>query len=268
MFAKINQLLFAALLLKLRIAIFGLKVWVRETAYHALTRYSYRTGLVAYEFDPEDPKAKAAIQEAVDAAVAGLKDQNKQLIADLRKARAAGKEVDPAEIERLENQVSDLQGQLTEANKQLKSATKDAKTAQDALAAEQAHTQKLVVENGITAALTEAGVTNPTLLKAAAAMIRTGQKIDLVADGENRVAKIGDKPLSDFVKGWAAGDEGKTFVSAPGNSGGGAGGSGGGKGAANPWAKDSFNMTEQGKLLTSNPTLARQMAAEHGVTIP
>lgn len=36
---------------------------------------------------------------------------------------------------------------------------------------------------------------------------------------------------------------------------------------ANPFKKESFNLTEQGRLLRSNPEQARAMAAEAGVTI-
>lgn len=35
----------------------------------------------------------------------------------------------------------------------------------------------------------------------------------------------------------------------------------------NPFAKDSYNLTEQGKLLRENPARARQLAAEAGVNI-
>ncbi|KMO87220.1 phage minor structural protein GP20 [Megasphaera cerevisiae DSM 20462] len=44
-----------------------------------------------------------------------------------------------------------------------------------------------------------------------------------------------------------------------------AGGSGGA--GKNPFAKDSFNLTEQGKLLKENPEQARSLAAAAGVTI-
>ena len=37
--------------------------------------------------------------------------------------------------------------------------------------------------------------------------------------------------------------------------------------AKNPFAKDSFNLTEQGKLLRENPTQAQTLAAAAGVTI-
>lgn len=42
---------------------------------------------------------------------------------------------------------------------------------------------------------------------------------------------------------------------------------GGSGGAVNPFAKETFNMTEQGKLLKSNPEQARALAAAAGVKI-
>ncbi len=49
----------------------------------------------------------------------------------------------------------------------------------------------------------------------------------------------------------------------PGGTGGSLGnnGRGGGRGQKNPWAKDTFNLTEQGKILRENPTLAEQLRA-------
>ena len=40
-----------------------------------------------------------------------------------------------------------------------------------------------------------------------------------------------------------------------------------GSASKNPFAKDSFNLTEQGKILTENPAQAKALAAEAGVTI-
>ncbi len=39
-------------------------------------------------------------------------------------------------------------------------------------------------------------------------------------------------------------------------------GGGGGSGQINPWKKETFNLTEQGRLLRENPELAKQMMAQ------
>lgn len=266
MFDRLTRLQFAAFLLDLQIFLLGLKVYARERFYHALTRYSFRTGLVLRAAGDED-EIEARIAAAVEEATAGLKANNAALKADLRKAKANGKDVDPAELERLQTQVDDLQTQLTAANRDLKAANTAREKAETSLAAETAYTQRLLIDNGLAAELTAAGVTNPAMHKAAAALLRS-EKIEISVDGDKRVAKIGDKLLGDHVKAWAASDEGKAFVAAPANGGGGANGGNGKGGAVNPWAKESYNLTEQGQLYQTNPTQARAMAAEHGVTLP
>ena len=45
-----------------------------------------------------------------------------------------------------------------------------------------------------------------------------------------------------------------------------AGGSGSG-GIVNPWKKESFNMTEQGKILRNDPVQAKQLASAAGITL-
>lgn len=268
MFAKLAviRLLILAHVLSFRIALLGLRVWLRETAYHALSRFAYRAGMVAY-FDAEDPDVKAAIAAAVAEAVGGLQTKNRELIAKLRKAEK-GSEIDPAEVERLESELETLKGQLSEASKALKTANKAAEDATKALTVEQAQTHKLLVEQGLTAELTAAGVTSPHLLKGALAMIQLEHKPGVVTEGENRVAKIGDQSIGDFVKGWAGSDVGKTFVAAPGHSGGGAAGGAGGGGQVNPWAKETYSLTEQGKLYQTNPAQAKALAAAAGVSLP
>ena len=42
---------------------------------------------------------------------------------------------------------------------------------------------------------------------------------------------------------------------------------GGGYSGKNPFAKDSFNLTEQGKLFKENPAQAKELAASAGITI-
>ena len=141
-----------------------------------------------------------------------------------------GRDIDPAEIQALESERDELRSKLTAAEKAAKIATKDAETIRKQLESESSFNQRLLVDNGLTEALTKNGVTNPVHLKAAKALLMQGIKVEL--DGDNRVAKMGDKLLTEAITEWASGDEGKHFVAAPGNAGGGAAGGGAGNGGA------------------------------------
>lgn len=52
-----------------------------------------------------------------------------------------------------------------------------------------------------------------------------------------------------------------------GGGGGGNRGTGGGGGIVNPWMNDTWNMTEQGKIVQTNPTRAAQLAAAAGTKV-
>lgn len=177
--------------------------------------------------DLKAPEVQEAIKAAVEEATAALANKNKELLGELKEARK-GKAINPEDLEKLESRIEELTGQLTEAQKTAKTATKEAEKATKALADAEGFTQRLLVDNGLTDALTKAGVSNPVHLKAAKALL-SGQ-VQIVADGDSKVAKVGEKALADYIGEWAKGDEGKFFVAAPNNSGGGANGGGGGSG--------------------------------------
>lgn len=189
--------------------------------------------------DLESPEAKAAIKAAVEEATNGLAAKNKELLAELKEARK-GKQVSPEDLDKLEIQIDELKGQLTDAQKAAKNALKESESAKKALADAEGFTQRLLVDNGLTEALAKAGVTNPVHLKAVKSML-SGQ-VQVVAEGDAKVAKVGDKALTDFVNEWAKGDEGKFFVAAPNNNGGGAGGSSSGGGGQ---AKGKIDGTDE-----------------------
>ena len=181
--------------------------------------------------DLKDPEVKAAIKEAVEGAVeeatTGLNTKNKELLGKL-KAAQKNAEIDPADHAALQQELSETETKLTEANKALKLATKAAEDSKKLFDTEAGVAHNLLVDNGLNAALLENGVKNATYLKAAIALMK-GQ-VKLEADGDKRVAKVGDKLLAEYVKEWAGTDEGKAFVDAPGNAGGGApGGAPGGE---------------------------------------
>lgn len=177
--------------------------------------------------DLNAPEVQEAITAAVEKATQPLLAKRDELLNEVKTLRK-GKQVNPEDIEKLETTIDELKGQLSEAQKAAKTATTDADKARKALEAADGFTQRLLVDNGLNEALTKAGVTNPVHLKAVKSML-AGQ-VQIVAEGDSKVAKVGEKPLADYVGEWAKGDEGKHFVSAPNNSGGGANGGSGGSG--------------------------------------
>lgn len=92
-------------------------------------------------------------------------------------------------------------------------------------------------DQSLSQALQAAGIVNPTFVKAATTML-AGQ-VKLKDDGSAYVETVmGDKPLPDYVKSWAA-SEGKDFVAPP--SGGGASGAkGGGSAGAKTMTRGEF----------------------------
>lgn len=202
----------------------------------SLFQMLFAAAMPAYAFDPKDPADIALLDERIAAAVEPLHAHNKKLLGELKAAKK-GAEIDPAVVEALEAERDGLAAKLKDADKALKTATTAAEQAAEALKGEQGFNHGLLVDNGLMAALTEAGVKNPVHLKAAAAILKQAGGIEVKVDGATRQALIGGKPLAEAVKAWAAGDEGKTFVQAPGNGGGGAPGStGGASGAPKPTA--------------------------------
>jgi regulator of replication initiation timing len=179
------------------------------------------------ELDAEIEKAVTKATGDVD----GLKTKVEELIASEKKWKAEArkaKDVDPADLERLEAENDELRSKLTAAEKASKDAARDVEKATKALETESAFTQKLLIQDGLKSALISAGVKDEDMLDVLAAKFAAGAKV--VIEGDERKALYGDKPLPDFIKEWAGSDVGKKFVAAPANSGGGAGG--GDRGAA------------------------------------
>ena len=169
--------------------------------------------------DINSQEVKDAIAAAVEEATGGLRTKNAELLGKLKKAQQ-GASVDPADFDALERERDQLRADLAAANKAVKKATTDLEAASKRAGDAEAYTTKLLVENGLNEALASSGVTNPVHQKAAKAMLAS--QVQVVADGDARSLKVGDKGLSDYMKEWAAGDEGKHFVTAAASNGGGA----------------------------------------------
>ena len=178
-------------------------------------------------FDPEDKDTKAALAKAVkeavttatEEAVEGLKSKNTELLAKLKKAQKDST-IDPADHAALQAELDESEASLSAANKALKLATTESDKNKKSYEDESKVAHNLLVDTGLSDALLANGVKTPSYLKAAKAML-SGQVV-LTADGDKRIATVGDKSLAEFVKEWATGDEGKAFVDAAGNKGGGA----------------------------------------------
>jgi len=123
-------------------------------------------------------------------------------------------------------------------------------------------------ENALTAGVAAIKVASP-FGDAVKAMFRERVKI-AEDDNGDPVAMIegeyGDMPVDKYLKEWAQTDQGKAFIEADPNSGGGTRkpGTGGGR-MKNPWSKDNWSPREQARIFREQgKEVAQRMAAEHG----
>lgn len=191
-----------------------------------------------------ESKIDEGLEAFAEESATGLKSKNEELLGEVKKLKdrlrnaSAGKGDDVTrytdEIETLtaENKkLSEALDKLTaDSKRSIDKLTKETKAAYDTehARADKATNalHKLVKEDGISKALASINVVDPALLEGAKAILLP--QVQLVVDGDEFKAQVGDKPLADFVKEWSLGDLGKHYVTAPVSSGGGAGGSGSG----------------------------------------
>jgi hypothetical protein len=194
--------------------------------------------------DLNDSEIKAAIKAAADAAVseatAGLLAKNQELLGKVKKLQKDAA-IDPAEYQALSEAKDTAEAKLAEALKTVKQATAQAEKDRKALEAETGYVSKLLIDNGLTDALLKAGV-KPEMSKAVKALL-AGQ-VSLKVEGDKRLAVVGDKALGDFVTEWAQSDEGKHFVAAPANQGGGANGGAPGAGKSKVMARAAYEQLQ------------------------
>ena len=190
------------------------------------------------ELSVEDLQSEiASLKETLEANSAKIGELNRENVKWRRLAQAKDV-VDPAELNSLQEKIDALQNELGASQKTAKEQEKLLKKAQDALASESGFTQKLLLDNGLTDALVKAGVANQ-FLPAVKAML--GSQAKIITDGDARKAIIGDKELSEFVSSWATSDEGKHYIAAPSNGGGGASGGAGNGSNAKVWTRERFD---------------------------
>lgn len=185
------------------------------------------------------------LQEQLDALKEQIeteKAKNAGLLEDLKKAQREARskqEIKPEDLAAAEERADKAEADLAKLKGDVKALTTRAEKAEKALEGEAGYTSRLLVDNGLNAALAEAGVKEPALLKAAKALLGSG--LQVVTEGDERIVKAGDKTLADFVKEWAGGDDAKHFISAPANGGGGAPGGKGGNDNVKTMTRAEYN---------------------------
>jgi hypothetical protein len=132
--------------------------------------------------------------------------------------------------------------------------------------------EKRTVDDGLTNALIEVGVTKELLPAARALLKERGVIQFLEEDGEFKaLAKTdayGDIETLRYVQEWAKADEGKAFVPKPTGGGAQGGGPGGRQNGDNPFSREKWNVTAQGRMVTEKGfEYASRMAAQAGTTV-
>lgn len=163
--------------------------------------------------------------------------------------------------------------------KRVEAAKEQARKAEEKLQAEVQQKdqtiEQLVVRSELTSEIAKAGFLDEYHDDVFRALMSEGPSVMYDADGtprgvfsdelENRV------PIKDKVQAFAKSESAAKYMPASGNNGTGSGsgrGPRGGRGGANPFHKDSRNVTEQMRLMKENPEQARILAAEAGVRLP
>jgi hypothetical protein len=204
--------------------------------------------------------ALAAIEEmkaAHEAEKTAILKKNKELI---DREKAAKKLADEAEEARDEaaNDAAKKAGDVDTITASLtKKHAAEIKKLADKNADYESRLSTLLVDNAISAAIVENGVM-PQFARAVTAMLKADAS---VTDGE---ALANGVPLADHIKSFFIGDEGKHFVAAPANSGGGAQGSSA-KGSA--WSKPPETAEEYNQFMqdsVTNPAMTNAAADSWG----
>lgn len=124
--------------------------------------------------------------------------------------------------------------------------------------------ERMLVDDGLTKALIDAGVA-PKFMKAAKALLRQDAKVVNEGDEPKAIVEtdMGPVSLAKYVSDWAESDEGKEYVEkAKGSGGSGSGKNGDRDIKVNPFDSKTMNLTEQGKIIQSDRTLARKLMVD------
>lgn len=209
-------------------------------------------------------KEKGDVTAERDAALArleGLPDEfNAEQYEELRaKAEAGGGGDVDEQVQRVKDQYQRRIDQLTTKH-QNEIRARDEKIAQ-----KDAQLERTIIDRGLQAAMDEANI-DPKHKKMLAPYLRTLGKAKVSDDAGELVALIetdmGEVPISKFVADWASSDAGKEYVSKP--TGLDSKGSDGRRMEGNPFGKQAWNKTDQGRVIKDDRAKAERLAKAAG----
>lgn len=208
----------------------------------------------AYTREKEQRKAVAERAKALEAKYGNLpEDFDPSELDTLREAAEAAK----ASGAKGGEQAAKVREQL---EKKFTVELQKAETEKDEL---RGQLRRLIVDGGLDKALDAAGIAQK--FKPAARALLKERGLVKLDDGFEAIVEtdMGPTPVAQFVRDWAASDEGRAFVAEP--VGAGANGSSRGKlGEPNPYSKAHWNKTNQGQMLRNDPAKAERLAKAAG----
>jgi len=155
------------------------------------------------------------------------------------------------QLEDRDKQLKDLEGKAA-GNEELKAALQEAQEANKTAAEEwEAKTAKMQLDFAVERALAKAKARNPKAVKALLDMEVVKLDGEQVLGLEEQLKKLKESDAYLF------GETGKV--------GSGTNPPGAGNAEVNPWKKETFNLTNQAKILQENPSLAARLKQEAGV---
>lgn len=202
------------------------------------------------EIDFNAPEVVEVINKKAEEIAGGLKKKTTELMDELKPLKEKMKLYDGVDVEeykRLKEEVkakeeTKLDG--VELRKRLEKEYADKLTAEQRKAVEaEARMNTYISRSELSSALLKGGVTDTTLMDAALALINNKYKIEINDGG----ASVDGEPVSSFVSKWLA-ENGKAFIVAPANGGGGANGGKSG-GAAKTISRAEFDNLSQAERL-------------------
>lgn len=183
-----------------------------------------------------------------------LIDKNKELIKEKRNLKSKYEDVDMEEYSKVLAENEELKSNLTKLEK-------DYNSTNETLTAKDGYLQKVLVNDGLTKALLDAGVPKE-FLEPAMAMLKPNAKVEQKEDGYT--ALIDGKEVAEYTKDWFDNGAGKVFQMGVQNSGGGAGGNSNhnaNSGDSRFFEKGNaeFSLTKQAEIYKENPDLYKQL---------